>query len=264
MNQWWIKYFVPVFIALIMSTIAANNSLAIDDASDNDSIVLRIGKVSSQPRKHYPRFQNMASFLMTHLKEKGVSEIEVLFAKDNEEMIQFLKEEKIDIVSETMFSAILYQEMADVDILLREWRNNVPEYHTVFFTRKDSGITSLSDLRGKILAFEDPGSTSAYFLPTAVLYANNIRMHQIGWPGQQQHYWKPGDIRHQRRGTPCLRRRRRHRRHAAFARRRRGHRPDGHRLLRPRPLARDRARRRHPPHAQPHDHAGADEPLSDT
>ena len=45
----------------------------------------------------------------------------------------------------------------------------MPEYHTIFIARKDSGINSLVDLKGKTVAFEDPGSTTAFFLPIAEL-----------------------------------------------------------------------------------------------
>jgi phosphonate transport system substrate-binding protein len=43
------------------------------------------------------------------------------------------------------------------------------EYRSYIFTAKDSGVGRLEDLRGKIIALEDPGSTSGYFLPKLFL-----------------------------------------------------------------------------------------------
>jgi phosphonate transport system substrate-binding protein len=48
-------------------------------------------------------------------------------------------------------------------------RDGASRYRTVFFARRDSGIRSLDDLRGRAIAFQSPSSTSAYYVPAAEL-----------------------------------------------------------------------------------------------
>lgn len=42
-------------------------------------------------------------------------------------------------------------------------------YYSIGFARKDSGITSIEDAKGKVFAFADPNSTSGYLVPGAEL-----------------------------------------------------------------------------------------------
>lgn len=39
-------------------------------------------------------------------------------------------------------------------------------YYSIGFTRKDSGINSLDDMKGKVFGFGDPNSTSGYLIPS--------------------------------------------------------------------------------------------------
>ena len=44
-------------------------------------------------------------------------------------------------------------------------------YYSIGFARKDTGIASMDDAKGKVFAFADPNSTSGYLVPGAELTA---------------------------------------------------------------------------------------------
>jgi len=58
-------------------------------------------------------------------------------------------------------------------------------YYSIGFTRADSGITSLDDMKGKVFAFGDPNSTSGYLIPS-------IEIPQAGYSMKPGEYF--GDV----------------------------------------------------------------------
>jgi len=143
---------------------------------------LVIGKVTENPKKQYRYLKPIADYAVKHMGDLGITESKVLMCKNNRQMISYLKQKKVDWVTETAFSAVIYEQKAGAEIFLRKWKKGVPEYHTVFFTRKYSGINKLADLKGKTIAFEDIGSTTAYFIPAAVLIRHGLKLVQIATP----------------------------------------------------------------------------------
>jgi phosphonate transport system substrate-binding protein len=69
---------------------------------------------------------------------------------------------------ESPYPTYLINRQGSAILLLRRWKGGVAEYRSILFTVKD-GPTRLEELRGRIIAFEDPGSTSGYFLPKLLL-----------------------------------------------------------------------------------------------
>jgi phosphonate transport system substrate-binding protein len=128
-----------------------------------------IGKVSDNPKKHYAYLKPMADYLAKNLSQFGYTEGKVLMAKNNKQMIRYLKNKKVDLVTETIFSSVIFKDKANTEFLLRKWKKGQRDYHSIIFVRKDSGINNISDFKGKTIAFEDAGSTSAFFVPAALL-----------------------------------------------------------------------------------------------
>ncbi len=51
-------------------------------------------------------------------------------------------------------------------ILIKVQSDGSTGYHSIGFARKDSGITSLEDMQGKVFGFGDPNSTSGFLIPS--------------------------------------------------------------------------------------------------
>lgn len=138
-----------------------------------------IGKVSDNPHKHYPYLKPMADYLAKGLTEFGYTEGKVLMAKNNRQMIHYLRKKKIDLVTETIFSSVLYKDKANAELLVKKWKKGQRDYESIIFVRKDSGINSLADFKGKTVAFEDPGSTSAFYIPASIMLKHGLTLEKL-------------------------------------------------------------------------------------
>jgi phosphonate transport system substrate-binding protein len=72
------------------------------------------------------------------------------------------------------FNYVLASEKYDVDVGLVTERYGTTFYKGQLNVRADSGITSLQDLKGKVMCWVDPNSTSGYIIPRIMLAANGI------------------------------------------------------------------------------------------
>ncbi|MFH1783235.1 MAG: phosphate/phosphite/phosphonate ABC transporter substrate-binding protein [Candidatus Omnitrophota bacterium] len=161
-----------VFCSLIMT-----GSLLLAEEAPKKT-VLTMGRATDKVTKDHKKIEPIITYLASKLKDRGIEQGEVMLAGDNKNstVIEYLKEGKLDLVLETLFSAILYEEEANALPILLIWREGISEYNTFIFVRKDSGIRGLEDLKGKIIAFEDPGSTSGYLLPKCTIKAKGFGM----------------------------------------------------------------------------------------
>jgi phosphonate transport system substrate-binding protein len=148
----------------------------------NRAATLVLGRVSMEPQADFPRLEKMVGELARRLAPAGIAAGDVLIAKNNKELADHLRDGSIDLVSRTPFSALLLAETVGAEILLREWKGGSDRYRTVFFARRDGGIASLADLKGRKIAFEDRGSTSAYLLPLGVLRQAGIDAAELESP----------------------------------------------------------------------------------
>jgi len=72
------------------------------------------------------------------------------------------------------FNYVLAHEKYGVDVALVTVRYGSTSYKGQIIVRADSGIKSLQDLKGKVMCWVDPNSTSGYIVPRILLKANGI------------------------------------------------------------------------------------------
>ena len=130
---------------------------------------LTLGFISSSPMEESRRFSPLASYLARQLQSEGIGEGNVVAANSIEAMSLLLRMRQADIYIDGLFPTMAVSRLSGSRPLLRRCKDGGSAYKSVIFTRKDSPITILEHLGGKVIAFDEPFSSSGYFVPKVEL-----------------------------------------------------------------------------------------------
>jgi phosphonate transport system substrate-binding protein len=138
--------------------------------------VLTFGSVSLNPTREYDVVRPFADFVAANLHEVGIGRARVVVVGSLSQMVEELLEGRVDVFIDSPFPAAFVWKHSDVEPLLRRWKRGSDSYRSVVFARRDSGIDSVEDLSGKIIAFGEPFSTSGFLMPKAALASAGLRL----------------------------------------------------------------------------------------
>lgn len=137
---------------------------------------INIGSISNSPNKEVKKFLPFSSYLGKQLQSDGIDQGKVVVAESIHQMAALMREGKVDLYVDSPFPSIAVSLLSDSKYFLRRWKKGVSEYHTVIFVRKDSNIDRLDGLKGKVIGFEEPFSSSGYFLPKIFMELEELKL----------------------------------------------------------------------------------------
>jgi len=103
--------------------------------------------------------------------------VKLMMAADYAGVIQAFAARQVELayMSPAAYASAWMQSDGDVvPVLTTEEKDGTTYYVAVLYTRVDSGIASLEQMRGKSLAWADPNSASGYLIPRAEFRAGGI------------------------------------------------------------------------------------------
>jgi phosphonate transport system substrate-binding protein len=181
----------PRLIRAVSAILLALGAFAAEAA---DQRVLVMGAIHDDPKSHYGALQPMARYMETALRAVGIEHVEILIVPNRGQMVNLLRDQRIDWVSETPFGAVQLEERAGAEMLLRKWKDGAATYRSVFFSRRDAGVTSIDDLRDRTIAFEHRNSTSAFYSPASMMLANGLPLEALATPRERPRIGASGYI----------------------------------------------------------------------
>lgn len=133
-----------------------------------------------EPARRVRRLQPLADHLAERLGGSGYATGHVKVARDIGEMASLLERGEVDLFLDSTYPVLAVREQVGGTILLRRWAREEAEYWTAFVAPRGSGITSLDELPGSVIVFQEPHSTSGFFLPAATLLERGLSVSFVG------------------------------------------------------------------------------------
>jgi phosphonate transport system substrate-binding protein len=129
-----------------------------------------IAEEANEPDRMFTVYSSLIAQLRERLAPAGIGVGELVIARDLDDLSQRLVRRQVDFVLESVFPMLTLRERSrSLEPSLLVVRRGEREYRSVFFTRRESEIQKLEDLRGRTLVLQAMRSTSAFALPRAEL-----------------------------------------------------------------------------------------------
>jgi phosphonate transport system substrate-binding protein len=167
-----------IVVASLLLGLSLGSNLVAQTSNRSEAKTITLGIVSEINQKeieaHYGDF---VRYVGRKLSSGSDVEGRVLIAATPAELAKLLGQQKVDFYMESVYPTYIINDVEDAGkLLLRRWQRGKPEYQSLIFTNRNSGVNRLDDLRGKIIVFENPKSTSGYFLPKFFLQRNGFKL----------------------------------------------------------------------------------------
>jgi phosphonate transport system substrate-binding protein len=116
--------------------------------------------------------------LISYLERETGMKVEMTIPTNYAAVVEAIANDQVDIAYLGGFTYVQASNRSGVIPLVQ--RDQDQNFHSVFITHQDSGITSLSDLSGHSFAFGDVNSTSGHLMPEYFMREAKVDQNVIG------------------------------------------------------------------------------------
>jgi phosphonate transport system substrate-binding protein len=144
---------------------------------------LVFGRVHDDPVRSIRDRQEFVDYMAKKLAPHGITGGRIVVVEKMQLLARALKEGNVDLFHDSVVPSMVLSKWAGSIPILRQWKYGEPDYSGIILVKKNSGINTLADLKGKVIAFDEPHSTSASVLPRMLLEEKKLRLVEIKSPG---------------------------------------------------------------------------------
>lgn len=178
MMFYWQYMTILVIYVMLFSSVPVGQSFAAEEK------LLTFGRVQDNPVRAIKDRQEFVDYVAKKLAPLGITGGRVSVIDKVSDLARGIKERKIDFFHDSVAATVVLAKKVNAIPIARQWKYNEAEYYSVIVVKKDSGIDGLNDLKGKVIAFDEPHSTSAHILPRMLLAENKLKVTPVVVPGK--------------------------------------------------------------------------------
>lgn len=156
----------------------------------NEAKALHFGRVHDDPVRSIRDRQEFVDYIAKKLAPFGITGGKIIVVDKISSLAKALREGKVDLYHDSVVPTLVLSKTAGSVPILRQWKYGEASYEGVIVVKKNSGINSLDDLKGKVFAFDEPHSTSAAVLPRMLLEEKKLKLMEVKSAGSV----KPGFV----------------------------------------------------------------------
>ena len=145
---------------------------------------LVIGTVAKDVKEELKEFEPLAIYLEHKLAASGNDKVEIAVMQTAARVTEAFRNGKVDLYVESPLVAVQAGDSGGAVPMLRRWKKGVAEYWSEIIVLAGSAVLTPADLRGRVIAFEDPDSTSGHLLPRALLLQQGLNVEVLQHPMQ--------------------------------------------------------------------------------
>ena len=179
-----LKFLVVLVLSVVIFAAACGNSSSLDSGSDSGSssgdYKPKELTVQFVPSQNADKLEAKAKPLEKLLSDKLGIPVKVSVSTNYNTIVEAMKSKKVDVGFLPPTAYTLAHDQKAADLLLQAQRYGVnkdgssnkklvDDYKSEILVKKNSGIKSLKDLKGKKIALQDVTSTAGYTFPLATL-----------------------------------------------------------------------------------------------
>lgn len=160
-----------LIVALLLAAVVSSSTFAQSAASP---VATRELKFGFTPVLSEREMQNEFEPLMTYLSDALGQKVVLYVARDYGDLRTQMEAGVVDIGSFSPFAYVDAARGGRIRIIAQSILEGSATYRGIIVARKDSGLKTVADLKGKRFAFVDPKSASGYLYPRAMLLEKGV------------------------------------------------------------------------------------------
>jgi phosphonate transport system substrate-binding protein len=140
-------------------------------SKQEDSGVIRMGFTPSESAE---KVTANGKVLAELLEKKTGLKFDVFVASDYTALVESMRTNRVQVGWLAPFAFVLAEKTADARVLLKSVRHGAAVTYSAIVVKKDSPYKTIQDLKGKVIAWTDPSSSSGHIIPKSSIIADGI------------------------------------------------------------------------------------------